>query len=90
MPLVNFINSDFYIVFQIMMKYQIDGAESAAVELSIYVPFHLCIFIWGVFGVFLWLLFVGVGFLLGEFSHRKGYFYEKRLDKTFFHEIKLK
>lgn len=62
MPLVNFINSDFYIVFQIMMKYQIVGAESTAVELGVYVPFHICILIFGgIFSVVVLLLFVVVG-----------------------------
>lgn len=84
MPLVNFINSDFYIVFQIMMKYQIDGAESAAVELSIYVPFHLCILIWGVFGVFLWLLLLVLGFCWGNFHIEKATFMRRDLIKLSF------
>lgn len=65
-PLVNFINSDFYIVFQIMTKYQIDEAESTAVDLSIYESlFHLCILIFG--GFFFFVVVLMLGFLLGDF-----------------------
>lgn len=88
MPLINFINSDFHIVFQIMMKYQIDGAESAAMELGVYMPFHLCILLFG--GFLLWLFCCCcLLLLLAALSHRTSYFYEKKLDKTSFHKIKL-
>lgn len=70
-----------------MTKYQIDGAESAAVELRVYVPFRLCILIFG--GFFFGGRFIVFGFCVAGFSHTTGYFYEKKLDKISFHKIKL-
>lgn len=71
-----------------MTKYQIDEAESTAVDLSIYESlFHLCILIFGRF--FFCGCFDVVGFFVGGFLHRADYFCVKKLHKTSFHKIKL-